>query len=236
MTSTLITSLNHLGLSVSYDEVLRYQTDLATYTISTSSVVIAILSHFDPNCFTLAAFDNFDHEEATPSGIGGSLDTVCVLFQVRPETSRMKPHISASGIKHGERGLLKTLPCQEVLKFIMPAKKPSISEQYELETKLFAMPEATQNVISMMDFAWLVLRSGVIKCDDGDKVAEVKCDTVMDRIHQIRHKERHSSDSCCVPTCHTTASNAVRHSLHSTEKLSRYQTPVVANISRSSLR
>ena len=35
------------------------------------------------------------------------------------------------------------------------------------------MPEATQNVISMTNFAWLVLRSGVVKCDDGDKVAQV---------------------------------------------------------------
>ena len=89
---TLITSLNHLGLSVSYDDVLRHQNDLATYTISTSSDVIALPSHFDLTCFTLAAFDNFNHEEATPSGIGGS-HTVCVLFQDRPQTSRMKPHM-----------------------------------------------------------------------------------------------------------------------------------------------
>ena len=34
---TLISSLNHLRISVSYDEVLRHQTNLANYTIDTSS-------------------------------------------------------------------------------------------------------------------------------------------------------------------------------------------------------
>ena len=77
---TLITSLNHLGLSVSYDEILRYQTDSANFVCSNRTDKVPLPSHLDPEKFVSAAFDNFDHEEATISGLGGTHDTVSVLF------------------------------------------------------------------------------------------------------------------------------------------------------------
>ena len=69
----LITSFNHFSLSVSYDELLRYPNDLAKLTVESSRGNVSLPSHFDSGNFTAAAFDNFDHEECTSSGIGGYL-------------------------------------------------------------------------------------------------------------------------------------------------------------------
>ena len=78
---TLISSLNLLGISVSYDEVLRHQTNLTNYMIDTSSAILPLPSHFDPKSFNMAAFDNFDHEEATLSGLNGCL--YCFMINQR---------------------------------------------------------------------------------------------------------------------------------------------------------
>ena len=52
-------------------------------------------NHLDTNSFTLAAFDNFNHEEASLSGVGGSHDTVLILMQDKlPASSQGKPRIS----------------------------------------------------------------------------------------------------------------------------------------------
>ena len=58
-------------------------------------------SHFDQGNFSTAAFDNFDHEECTLSGIGGTHDTVSVLVQDKPIQGLRKPKISESSIEHG---------------------------------------------------------------------------------------------------------------------------------------
>ena len=80
-TKTPITSFNHFPLSVRYDELLRYHNGLAKLTVESSRGNVPLPSHFDPENFTTVAFENFDHEEGTSSGIGGTYDTVSVLFQ-----------------------------------------------------------------------------------------------------------------------------------------------------------
>ena len=54
---------------------------MASFIVKSSHRKVPMPSQFEPEMFTLAAFDNFDHEEATLSGIKGSHDTVSVLFQ-----------------------------------------------------------------------------------------------------------------------------------------------------------
>ena len=51
----------------------------------------------DTETFTAAASYNFDHEEAALSGIGGSHDTVSILFQDKPAYPSCKPNIAESG-------------------------------------------------------------------------------------------------------------------------------------------
>ena len=48
--------------------------------VESSSDVVPFASHFSSYQFTIAVFDNFDHDESTLSGIGDGHDTVSVLF------------------------------------------------------------------------------------------------------------------------------------------------------------
>lgn len=75
-----ITILNRLGLSISYDKVLRIRARLAAYALKISENQMPIPSHFDTNGYVTVAFDNFDHNEALISGLGLSHDTVIVFF------------------------------------------------------------------------------------------------------------------------------------------------------------
>ena len=126
----LITSLNHFGISVSYDENLRFQNDLADLVCTTGTDDVPLPSHLNPENFTTASFDNFDHEEATLSGMGGTQDTVSVLYQDKSDVVRRKPRISKSGIVHGPKSFQKTLKCQEVKDFFKPTKKGEIPSGY----------------------------------------------------------------------------------------------------------
>ena len=62
--------------------------------------------------------NNFSHNEATSSGIGGSHDTVLVLFQNQnksensPKALGKKP----TGSSQNQKSLDKILPCQELIK------------------------------------------------------------------------------------------------------------------------
>ena len=75
-------------------------------------------SQFDPEMFTLAAFDSFDHKEANLSGIKGSHDTVSVLFQEKPQRIFSKRNISTTDIVHGSKTFQQQLKCQDLQPYI----------------------------------------------------------------------------------------------------------------------
>ena len=79
--ATLITSFNRFGLCTSHHEVVRHHTDVASFIVKSCEDGVPFPSDFVPSQFTMAAFDNFDQENATLSGIRGSHNTVTVLFQ-----------------------------------------------------------------------------------------------------------------------------------------------------------
>lgn len=99
---SLITSLNHAGLSVSYPEVILHHHNLAQDALKQSPSEVKMQSHFKADSYTIGAFDNFDYEEATLSGVGGSHDTVCVLFQDKPIDISLKLSISDTDVKQGQ--------------------------------------------------------------------------------------------------------------------------------------
>ncbi|KAK4328604.1 hypothetical protein Pmani_001080 [Petrolisthes manimaculis] len=75
------TLFNKFGLAISFDEILRYHSDMTYYVIATSQDLVSHPSQLKPSQFTLRAFDKFDHKETTMSGTGGSHDTVMFLMQ-----------------------------------------------------------------------------------------------------------------------------------------------------------
>ena len=65
--------------------------------------------------FTIAGFDNLDHEEATLLGFKGSHDTELVLIQEK-KTQRTcnKPNISETGTVRGSIKFQQNLKCQDL--------------------------------------------------------------------------------------------------------------------------
>ena len=120
----LITSMNHYGLSVSYNELQRYHDDVAGLIVDSCNGKLPIPSMFDTGNFTVAAFDNFDHEEAVLSGKGGSHDTVSVLFQEKPSITKKKRNISETTVVPGKTISQDNLECQKILEYTKPLKRP----------------------------------------------------------------------------------------------------------------
>jgi len=65
---TVINSFNRFGFCSSYDELVRHHNDMATYVIESSGDGMPFPSHFGTSQFTVGAFNNFDHDEATRGG------------------------------------------------------------------------------------------------------------------------------------------------------------------------
>ena len=63
----LITGLNPYGLAIAYSELHRYLNDMASFKVQSSLEKVPMTSQFDPKMFTLAAFNIFNHKEATLS-------------------------------------------------------------------------------------------------------------------------------------------------------------------------
>ena len=86
--------------------------------------------------FTIAAFDNFDHDDKnTTSGLSSSHDTVLTLFQEKPDKIQSKPEKSKCNLKHIT--IPDKLPCQEILPYYQKSKCIEISETFSVEKELF---------------------------------------------------------------------------------------------------
>ena len=110
----LITSLNRIGVCISYNEIQRERKSLAHYTFKQGEDWgVPISSHFVKENFTIAALDNFDHtDRSSTSGMLSNHDTVTVLFQEKPEVLPSKPKKSDVCIQQSEQS--SKLPCQEL--------------------------------------------------------------------------------------------------------------------------
>lgn len=154
--ATLITSFNRYGLCISYDEVQRYHNDMGRFIVESSSDEVPFPSHFGSSQFTIAAFDNFDHDEATLSGIGGSHDTVSVLFQDDDGSKVEKPRISETRTEHGPKTFNCELKCQELQPFYKPAKRADLSADYATETH--PVDKDLLQAVRKKDLAWSLAR------------------------------------------------------------------------------
>ena len=72
---TVVTACNHWGLSISYSELLRYCTDMASYVLSNQIGDTDVPLPSQADIHTSAAFDSFDHNEHTSSGLGLNIDS-----------------------------------------------------------------------------------------------------------------------------------------------------------------
>ena len=95
----LITILNRLGLCSNYHDLARIDTGLAKHTIALAGLHrVPIPPSILPGSSIHGAMDNFDHEEHTLSGIGGSYDTILMLFKKNDNPSEDQ-EVAAFSIK-----------------------------------------------------------------------------------------------------------------------------------------
>ena len=116
----LITSLNHIGVSISYDEVRRCRSLLGAYAISQSEGgKVPIPSQFNTDDYLVVAFDNFDHQDKSSfSNPTDNHDTAIVLFQHISTTSQNMDKGKVSdmkGINILKRQYIDELDCQKIL-------------------------------------------------------------------------------------------------------------------------
>lgn len=117
----LIQCFNRLGLSISYDQILKSKTNLAAFTIESCMNTVPLPSHFIKSNFTKGEFDNLDHNEDTLSGLNSTHDNVCVLFQDTSNLVLHKPNISDTSVNKIKRSLDSILPCQQLKNFFKPS-------------------------------------------------------------------------------------------------------------------
>jgi hypothetical protein len=139
---------------------MRLQTGLANYIAGKDEEDAPLPSNFDPETFTTAAFDNFDHEEATLSGKDGCHDTVTVLFQEDNGSRKSKPRPSEVGITQDERVFKSQLKCQQLRAFVKPAKKPCLPDNYKVATDLYENEPVVCKAVQK-DFVWSLARLNI---------------------------------------------------------------------------
>lgn len=107
--------MNKLGVSISHDSILRIRANLAKYAQMKAKDEVPLPGHFNPMRYVTAAFDNFDHNEATNSGSGSTHDTVAVIFQDFDEAfNQRKPHVPEVLQNPSSRSLDSILPSQKI--------------------------------------------------------------------------------------------------------------------------
>ena len=89
-----------------------------------------------PGNLVQAAIDNFDHEEGTPSRIGGSHDTIMVVFQNNQQhQEKTAMQKSDFNINYTQKKLTCILPCQ-VLKKYNHTKRAEIPMNFTISERL----------------------------------------------------------------------------------------------------
>ena len=128
---------------------------MGRFIVESSSDEVPFPSHLGRSQFTIAAFDNFDHNEATLSGIGGSHDTVSV-FQDDDGSKVENPRISETITEHGPKTFTCELKCEELHPFYKPAKRADLSTDYMTETR--PVDQDLLQAVRTKDLAWSLAR------------------------------------------------------------------------------
>ena len=144
----LITSLNQIGVCISYNEIQRERKSLAHYTfIEGEDWGVTIPSHFVKENFTVATLDNFDHtDRASTSGWLSNHDTVTALFQEKPEVLPSKPKKSNISIQQSEQS--NKLPCQELRLCNRGKKELILPETFIVSEEKPNLPHVNRGILT----------------------------------------------------------------------------------------
>ena len=111
----LISILNRIGLGISYDELERIDSALARRTIERDHRV-PIPPSIKGNDVIHGTMDNFDHKENSKSGMGGSHDTILVLYENNKEQDAIEEeYVTNKNYFEDQRSLNHVLGCQKLI-------------------------------------------------------------------------------------------------------------------------
>lgn len=138
-----ITLLNRLGLSISYDDILRIRTGLAAYAKITSQTNVPLPSHFNSESYV----------------------TVAVIFQdFNVNTIQSKPKVSSLSINRRNRTFTTTLKCQELKHLKSLSKIINYSSNYTVnDSSIRLTSESYETDLQKGDFAWFLSRMAISK-------------------------------------------------------------------------
>ena len=158
----LISTFNHIGVSVSYRQVQKAKSDLAQYTLmQCEKVLVTIPSHFSKDMFTIAALDNFDRQDrSSPTGMNSNPDTVSTLFLVKPDHTPSKPLRGSVSLKTVSDSASLVLPCQNI-PFKEIKKQIVLDSNFIVEDKLLQNTEV-QKERDMKQFVINCTRNGIL--------------------------------------------------------------------------
>ena len=113
----LIELMNNLGICISYHELLRIDYGHIERAIELAGDNrVPVSRSINNEDIIHGAMDNFDHNEATASGLGSSHDTILILFQNQRSKEGIIDQLSKREISSKQKALSTVLPCQEVIK------------------------------------------------------------------------------------------------------------------------
>ena len=136
---------------------------VAQYSVRLKRPVFIVFQFHEHGVLIQGAMDNFDHEENTKSGIGGSHDTILMLFQNTANEIIDKPkEISTKPLAEFEKKALdRVLDCQKLVR----AAKYGVVARFLLPLVPSAPPGTRELEISMnADFiSWVIAGSATKK-------------------------------------------------------------------------
>lgn len=130
----LLTTLNRVGISTSYNEVKRSRNLMCAYTVQSSAANgVPIPSHFSDEGWAFGAFDNEDFEDnSSLSGTHSKHYTAQVLYQETTAPSMSKPSVSSTNLSKYSHPLKEKLHCQVVPAYHKPMVKPTLPPNFKL--------------------------------------------------------------------------------------------------------
>ena len=117
----LIQIFNRLGLCISYDDLERVDMCQTQQLINLAGLSrVPVPENINSSSIIHGAMDNFDHEVNISSGIGGSHDTILVLFQKSDEIETNEEishkHAEIAALSQNKQSLSHVLDCQKLIK------------------------------------------------------------------------------------------------------------------------
>ena len=108
--------------------------DIVSFTVQSAENEMPFLCSVDANIFTVAAFDNFDHNKDTLSGIGLSHATVAVMFQRKTDRQKENQVYLSPMWLIVQKPFYAVFNCPNLQNLMKPKIKPQLSDDFNLMT------------------------------------------------------------------------------------------------------